>query len=212
MFVMSGFGLFYAIVGRVDVPGVPSAANTSATTIIINIISLVFMTCIAFGTSTATLVSQSLGAKKPQLAARYGWQSVYVMALLMAVVGALIAIFPEQALRLYLPKDLASDVGLKDAVIAVAIPSLRVCGFMAPVTAAALVLTQALYGAGKTLFVMIVELVLHFGCLVPLAYILAIKFELGLIGCWYAAAVYGALLAISMGIKFASGGWKKSEL
>ena len=38
----------------------------------------------------------------------------------------------------------------------------------------ALVLTQALFGAGNTKFVMFVEFGLHFFCLVPLAYLFGI--------------------------------------
>ena len=78
--------------------------------------------------------------------------------------------------------------------------------------AAALVLTQALYGAGMTKYVMVVELFLHFFCLVPLSYVLGVTLELGMIGCWYAAATYVVALAVTMGVKFWSGGWKKSVI
>lgn len=211
VFVMTGFGLFYAIVGKIDelhdLPGI----NVSATSIIINITMLVFMTCLAFGTSTATLVSQSLGAKNPGLAERYAWQSVKVMVLVMALVGLIMALFPEALLRLYLPEE-AGDQALKDAVIATGAPALRFSGVLAPLAAAALVLTQALYGAGESRFVMVVELFLHFFCLVPLAYLLGVTLKLGLIGCWYAAGAYGAVLALAMGLKFWSGGWKKTVI
>lgn len=211
MFVMTGFGLFYAIVGKIDelenLPGV----NVSAASILINIMMLVFMTCIAFGTSTATLVSQSLGAKNPDLAERYGWQSVKIIMIVMALLGGLTIVFPEALFRIYLPAS-GGDEALKQAVIDVGVPSLRFCGFLAPIAAAALVLTQALYGAGKSLYVMVVELFLHFFCLVPLAYLLAVTADLGLMGCWYAAGVYGAALAVAMGVKFWSGGWKKTVI
>ena len=65
--VMVGFGLFYAIVGKIDAIEGLHAVNTSATSVIINIMMLVFMTALAFGTSTATLVSQSLETDNPNL-------------------------------------------------------------------------------------------------------------------------------------------------
>ena len=68
------------------IEGLPGI-NVNAASIIVNLCMLVFMTCIAFGSSTATLVSQSLGAKNPELAARYGWQSVKLMVPVMALVG-----------------------------------------------------------------------------------------------------------------------------
>jgi Na+-driven multidrug efflux pump len=212
MLVMTGFALFFVIVGKVDeIEGLPGI-NTSATSVIISITMMVFMTCLAFGTSTATLVSQSLGAKNPSLATRYGWQSVRVMVLVMAVVGVLLALFPEFFLRLFLPSEASATTLLKDQVIAVAAPGLRICGALAPVAAAALVLTQALYGAGESRFVLKVELVLHFTCMAPLAYFFAVVMELGLIGCWIATVVYGSLLALATGVKFWRGSWTKTVI
>jgi putative MATE family efflux protein len=213
VFVMTGFGMFFVIVGKIDdIEGLPGI-NVNAASIVINFCMLVFMTCIAFGTSTATLVSQSLGAKKTGLAARYGWQSEKVMMPAMGLVGIVMILFPDDILRiLYLPKDAADVDGLKEMAIGLAAPSLRVCGTLAPMAAGALVLTQALYGAGESRFVMVVELFLHFFCLVPLAYLFAVVFDLGLIGCWYAAGVYGLSLMVAMGWKFWKGDWKKTEI
>jgi len=208
LFVMLGFSLFFVIVGRVDKIENLAGVNTAATTVIINITMLIFMTCLAFGTSTATLVSQSLGAKKPELASRYGWQSVLVIIIVMACFGALMSLFPEQLMRVFLPADAAHNEALKDAVIHVGTRSLAFCGLLAPITAAALVLTQALYGAGESLFVMICEVVLHSTCLVPLAYFFAIYLDLGLIGCWYATGVYATGLLLATGIKFKGGSWQ----
>lgn len=213
IFVMTGFGLFFAIVGKIDEREGLAGVNAAATQLIISITMLIFMTCIAFGTSTATLVSQSLGAKKPDLAARYGWQSVLVIVLLMAVVGGLLASFPEPILRVFLPADASKNELLKDEVIEIATNSLRFCGLViAPIAAAALVLTQALYGAGESRFVMIAEGILHFTCLVPLAWLFAIVLDLGLIGCWYATACYGGALLVATALKFWSGGWKRTVL
>jgi multidrug resistance protein, MATE family len=212
-FVMTGFLLFFGIVGKIDEREGLAGVNASATTTIISITMLIFMTCIAFGTSTATLVSQSLGAKKPDLASRYGWQSVLVIVMLMSVVGALLATFPEPILRVFLPADASKNELLKDEVIDIATNSLRFCGLViAPIAAAALVLTQALYGAGESRFVMICEGILHFTCLVPLAYLFAIVFDLGLIGCWYATACYGGALLIATAWKFYGGAWKRTVL
>lgn len=213
MFVMTGFGLFFAIVGKIDEREGLAGVNASATQLIISITMLIFMTCIAFGTSTATLVAQSLGARKPDLAARYGWQSVLVIVLLMAGVGVALATFPEPILRVFLPQDASRNELLKDEVIAIATTSLRFCGLViAPIAAGALVLTQALYGAGESRFVMIAEGILHFTCLAPLAYLFAIVLDQGLIGCWYATACYGIALLAATAWKFWSGSWKKTIL
>ena len=206
--VMTGFALFLRIPAHLDAEqGVPGT-NAAAAWNVITIMMAVFLTCIAFGTSTATLVSQSLGAKKPDLAARYGWQSVLLISVVMGAIGACVFAFPEELLRLFLPKDAGRVEHLKDAAVAAAVPSLRFTGIIAPIVAAALVLTQALYGAGESRFVAVVEAVLHFGCLVPLAWVFAVTLGWGLIGCWYATAVYAVLLLAATAWRFAAGRWK----
>lgn len=212
LFVMTGFGLFYAIVGKIDEREGLAGVNASAAQLVISVCMLIFMTSLAFGTSTATLVSQSMGARKPELAARYGWQSVLVMVLVMAGIGTILWHFPEPILRVFLPQDASRNELLKDGVVAIATESLRFCGVIAPLAAGALVLTQALYGAGESRFVMVAEAILHFTCLVPLAYAFAIVLDMGLIGCWYATACYGFALFAATGLKFWSGGWKKTVL
>jgi len=55
---------------------------------------------------------------------------------------------------------------------------------------------------------MLVELVLHFFCLVPLAWLFGITLNLGLTGIWASAAVYVVLLTTVMVWKFRRGDWK----
>ena len=73
-------------------------------------------------------------------------------------------------------------------------------------------LTQALFGAGATRYVMVVEFILHGVCLAPLAYLFGVHFDLGFLGVWYAATVYIVALAAAMGWKFAGGSWTSIEV
>src|SRR5690606_3635344 len=86
--VMTGFGLFSFIVGKLDEMtgaqtvnlGCPGAqaepVNGAATMVVVAVLKLTFTACLAFGTSTATLVSQSLGEGDGEKASRFGWASV----------------------------------------------------------------------------------------------------------------------------------------
>jgi Na+-driven multidrug efflux pump len=78
--------------------------------------------------------------------------------------------------------------------------------------AMALILIQALFGAGNTKFVMVAELILHGICLVPLAYLFSVVLELGFMGVWLSAAVYVVALGVVMAWKFWEGGWKDIEV
>jgi len=203
--VMSGFALFSLIVSYLDSlnktpSGGEEAVNSAATMVIVGILKLTFTACLAFGTSTATLVSQSLGEGNPDKAARFGWVSVRLGLLIFGVVGFLEGVvFPRQIL---------SIVTQSPAVLEAALMPMRIMGICTPLIAVGMILTQALFGAGNTRFVMIVELVLHFSCLVPLAWLLGIKLDYGLVGIWSSAVIYVVALTAIMVWKFARGDWK----
>jgi Na+-driven multidrug efflux pump len=214
--VMTGFALFSKIVSRLDMmsgaavvqascPGGQSeAVNSAATMVIVGILKLTFTACLAFGTSTATLVSQSLGERDGERAATFGWASVRLGLVIFGVVG-----FLEGVL---FPAPLLSVFTSSDAVANAAMMPMRLMGICTPIIAVAMILSQALFGAGNTVFVMIVELILHFTCLVPLAWLLGITFEFGLVGIWSAAITYIVLLAATMTAKFAKGDWKSIQI
>ncbi len=201
--VMTGFILFIRIVHIFDneraLHGATEPINGAATTIIINVLSLTFFSCMAFGVATATLVSQSLGARDPQSAERYAWSSVKIAVLVFGALGLHEILFPRVWIAIF------ND---SPAVIEVGASSMRLMGAVGPLIAAAMILTQALFGAGNPRFVMIVELTLHFGVLLPVAYICGVVLHLGLLGVWSAAAVYALLLASLMAWKFGGGSWK----
>jgi len=210
--VMSGFALFSGIVSHLDSvshavvlnPACPGghaeAVNSAATALIVEVLKLTFTACLAFGTSTATLVSQSLGAGHPDKAARFGWVSVRLGLIIFGAVGLLEGVF--------LTEPLLHFVTQSPAVYETALVPMRMMGLCTPLIAVGMILTQALFGAGNTRFVMLVELVLHFFCLVPLAWLFGITLNLGLPGIWTSAAVYVVLLTGVMIWKFRRGDWK----
>ncbi|HTU58111.1 MAG TPA: MATE family efflux transporter, partial [Polyangiales bacterium] len=169
----------------------------------INVLSLTFFSCMAFGVSTATLVSQSMGASDPDSAERYAWSSVKLAVLAFGILGATEVIWPEFWLRIF------ND---SPAVIAVGKAPMRMMGASGPFIAGGMILTQALFGAGNPRFVMFVEVSLHFGVLLPVAYVAGILMNGGLLGIWSSAAVYVLLLTAIMTWKFRSNTWKSIVL
>lgn len=213
--VMTGFALFAMIAGKLDeiAPagvvsplcpgGTDEPVNGAATTVIVGVLKLTFTACLAFGTSTATLVAQSLGEKEPEKAEKFGWTSVRLGLVIFGVVGLLEAFFAPNVLAL---------VSTSPLVIERALMPMRVMGLCTPLIAVGMILTQALFGAGNTRFVMLVELLLHFTCLVPLAWLLGVTMGFGLMGIWGAGVVYVVLLAAAMIWKFKKGDWKQIRI
>ncbi len=224
VFVMSGFLFFLWVIANLPkgpqwldalsflplagplVSGIDAARPdlaTSASWSMISFLMLVFITSMAFGTATATLVSQSLGAKKPDLAERYGWESAKIGILVMGLVGLAMIIHPSMFMRIFTPKQ---------EVIDVALPAMRLVGSVTALMSAGMILVQALFGAGNTRFVMIAEMLMHSLCLIPLSYVLGMVLGLGLLGCWMAAAAYAVALSSIMAWKFYQGKWKQIKI
>jgi Na+-driven multidrug efflux pump len=212
--MMFGFGLFEKIVNRLDAAGeavqvlamcgTTEAVNGAATTDIVEILKLTFTACIAFGTSTATLVSQSLGAKRPDDAAKFGWASVRLGIVIFGVVGLCEGVL--------FTGPLVRFISHSPAVREAAMDPMRMMGIVTPIIAVAMILSEALFGAGNTKFVAGAQLVLIFGLLVPGAWLLGLKAGLGLVGIWGSACVYATFAAIVMSLKFRGGSWKNITL
>ncbi len=201
---IGGFGAFYAVCGYLDRQAHHTdAIFLSATTNIINILMLVFISCIAYGSACSTLVGQGLGAKDPDLAERSAIEAAKLGALVFVVLGAFTVAFPTLILHGW-----TADA----PVIEVAAPVLRVLGFFEPFVCVALVFMYALYGAGDSLFIMACEGILHPFCLIPLSWLFGVVCGWALWGVWAAMLTYVVLMTCAMTWRFLRGKWKKIEI
>ena len=75
-------------------------------------------------------------------------------------------------------------------------------GVVTPIIAIALILSEALFGAGTTKFVAVAQFLFVFGVLVPGAWIVGLKLHAGLNGIWISACLYAVLAASVMALKF----------
>ncbi|MBN2695631.1 MATE family efflux transporter [bacterium] len=200
--LVTGFLLFDKIVAALDPNnGVPY--NFTVNQLITNVVLLLAMIGLSFGTVTATLVGNSMGEKNFIDASKYGWVSSKIGALFMGIVGLVMIFAPSFLISLY-----NSDPEL----VVVGGNSFRVMGFVTPLIAVGMILSQANFGAGNTKFVMIVEMTLHFGFLVPVSYLMTSIFKLGITGAWITAAVYIILLSSTMMFTFYRGKWKNIQI
>ncbi len=175
----------------------------AATKVIIDILSISFLTCMGLGVATATLVSQNLGKGRPDEAEAYGWTSVRIAAWFAGTLGMLAVVAPDIFMGLFSHDPEVIEAGRTP---------LRVIASGGVLLGFGLVLAQALFGAGATRFVMKVEIVLHTLCLVPLSYLLGVVLDFKLVGLWVAALLYVVALAVIMTWKFRGGSWKQIRI
>ena len=103
--------------------------------------SMCFMPGFAFATAATTLVGQSLGAKRPDLAEKYVKRTCQIGGLVMLVMSVFLYVFAEPILRMFTP-DLA--------VIALGAVCLQYDAIIQVPQMLATVLSGALRGAGDT--------------------------------------------------------------
>jgi putative MATE family efflux protein len=200
--LVTGFLLFDKIVAALD-PDTGVPYNFTVNQLITNVVLLLAMIGLSFGTVTATLVGNSMGEKNFTDASKYGWVSSKIGALFMGIVGLVMIFSPSFLISLYNPDT---------ELVAVGANSFRVMGLVTPLIAVGMIISQANFGAGNTKFVMIVELVLHFGFLVPVSYLVTSFFKFGITGAWSTAAVYIILLSSTMMFTFCRGKWKNIQI
>ena len=103
--------------------------------------SLSFMPGFAFATAATTLVGQSLGAKKPELAKRYVKYTVFIGAFVMLIAGICLHVFS-------LP--LVTIINPDPDVVAIAQSCLKTVAYVQPIQVIAWIIAGALRGAGDT--------------------------------------------------------------
>ena len=148
--------------------------------ILISIALLLILPSVGLGIAATSLVSHSLGAKDPEAAYRWGWEVVRVAMCLMLLLGLPISIFAESILRIFTHDE---------HLIALGTIPLQITGLTIVFEVTAMVLTQALLGAGASRKVLAINLVMQWCLLLPLAYLVGPILGYGLLGIWCAQSL-----------------------
>lgn len=168
VFVAAGLMVYFALLARIDV------AAAAIGHVIINISLFIIMPGNGLGMAATTLVGQALGSKDPADAYRWGWDTVRLTAIMMALLGLPLWLFPASILTLFLPAEL----------IEMATLPLRITGISAVLQAVSLVLSQSLLGAGQARQVMLYSIALQWLWGLPMAAFVGLYLGYGLIGVW----------------------------
>lgn len=196
-FFATGITTLFWIIGQVG------TAELAIAHVLINLSLFLILPAIGLGMAATTLVSQSLGAQEFDAAHRWGWDVVKVAVIGLALLGAPFWIMPGAILQLFVSDPVLIELGTWP---------LRLSGLAIALDATALVLTQALLGAGANRTVMTVSLSLQWLFFLPLAYLAGPVLGFGLLAIWALQVFQRGLSSAIFALMWQRRGWMKIKM
>lgn len=129
------------------------------------------------------------------------WKTVIIAMTAVGAVAVVVIVFPTAVVGLF-----SVDV----AVVAAAVPALRLTAAQLPLITIAIVLWGAHVGVAQSPFATIVAVVYGLA-VVPGTYLFSLAFDLGFMGIWWAVALITAIAAVTLAINFWLGTWKPRD-
>lgn len=171
--------------------------------ILMSIQSFSFMLGQAFATAATTMVGQSLGKRRYDMAVIYlnrtrvlaCWASVFLAVIVLTLRSAIVGLFTTDA-----------------AIVAMGAEIMFLIALSLPIQTDQFVITGGLRGAGDTKFPAMAVLITVLGVRSVLSLLLVHLFGLELWGAWIALIVDLVVRAVLVYARYRSGAWKKVRL
>lgn len=195
---VGSFSLFIMLTGRLG------DLSLAASNIAFSINNLAFSPLLGFGVAASTLVAQHKGAGNSEAAGRAGWTAVKMALVYMTIIGSSFILLPRFYFELFNPKDAAFTAAQLLDLGRVMMIIMTSWGLF---DAVAIVLGDALKGAGDTHFVMIFLSLSGWGLLIPGAFML-LYLGYGIIALWMWLAVYILFITAGTTWRWCSGHWR----
>jgi putative MATE family efflux protein len=206
---LSGNAIFQILIGTASWIGLVrilssfGSAALAGYTIGIRIIVFALLPSWGMANAAATMVGQSLGARKPERAERSVWIAGFYNMIFLGAVGLAFVLAAPVLIRLF-----TSD----PAVIPYGVACLRFVSYGFLFYAYGMVLTQAFNGAGDTWTPTWLNLFCFWFWEIPLAYVLARVVGLGPRGVFIAITIAFSTLALASAALFRRGRWKLKKV
>ena len=155
----------------------------------------------AFATAATTIVGQSLGARKPDLAKRYAWNTILIGVITMTLAGIGLYVFANPLVRI---------INSDPEVVVLAERCLRIVAYVQPIQVIAWIFAGALRGAGDTKWPFYITAAGNW-LIRALGAMLCIRvFDLGLAEAVTCMCADQAVRAVFMFLRFQSGKWQSA--
>ena len=206
---LSGVGFLQVLIDTSSYIGLVRVISTFGSDVLagytIGIRTVIFAILPAWGLSNAaaTMVGQALGAKNPDRAEASVWTAGKYNAIVLGLISVIFVVFAPQIVSIYTDDP---------RVAPYATACLRIVSTGFVFFAYGLVFTQSFNGAGDTWTPTWINLGCFWVFQIPLAWLLAIRLEMGPEGVFIAMTVAFSLLAIVSGVIFRRGHWKTKQV
>jgi putative MATE family efflux protein len=173
---------------------------TAGYTVAIRIVIFSTLPSWGLGSAAATLVGQNLGAKQPERAEQSVWRASFFNAVFLGVVSVVFFIWAPQLVGIF-----SAD----SQVIHYGAGCLRIISPCYVLWAYGEIIVQAFNGAGDTWTPTLINFFVYWVVQLPLAFVLAFKFNFGPNGAYYGILTAEVLLALIGIYVFRKGKWKE---
>jgi putative MATE family efflux protein len=169
----------------------------------LRVIMFALLPAVGLSNAAATLVGQNLGAGKPERAEKSVWKAAFINAAVLGSVSLIFLIFSNRIVGFFTEEA---------EVLAYGTNCLHIVAYGFVFYAFGMVLESSFNGAGDTWTPTYLNLFIFWLFEIPLAYMLAYKFDMGTNGVFWAITIAFSLLAIVSAILFRRGKWKTKEI
>ena len=187
----------------VRIVAVFGSAAVAGYTIAVRLLVFTILPSWGLSNAAATLVGQNLGAGKPERAETSVYRTGFYNMLYLGLVSIVFIVVPGRLVSVFTGEPL---------VVKTAIACLTIFGISFVSYGWGMVLMQAFNGAGDTLTPTLINFFVFWVFQLPLAWLLAIRWQQGPRGAFWAVLVADLLLTLSSLWLFRRGDWKRQKI
>jgi putative MATE family efflux protein len=167
--------------------------------IALRVVMFALLPALGLSNAAATMVGQNLGAGKPERSEAAVWKAAWFNAAFYFAVGLVFLFFSHPIIGFF---------SKEPEVLRYGTSALHIIAYGFAFYGLGMVLETAFNGAGDTWTPTYLNLLVFWVFEIPLAYLLAYRFDMGPDGVFWAITLAFSLLAVASGLMFRRGKWK----
>lgn len=169
----------------------------------LRVIMFALLPAVGLSNAAATLVGQNLGAGKPERAEASVWKASFINAAVLGMVGLIFLFWSHEIVGFFTEETAVLNYGTE---------CLHIVAYGFVFYAFGMVLESSFNGAGDTWTPTWLNLFVFWLFEIPLAYLLAYRFNFGPSGVFWAITIAFSVLAIVSALLFKRGKWKLMQV